>query len=281
MVWKRRQAIKVTTGVLLALITVSALILWRAGISIHAQSAGAPTLDLQQYELTFNEEFDHLSVSSRGPGTTWIAHTPWNGDFGDAAFSDPRPDFPFTTSEGVLRIEARKDADGKWRSGLLCSRDRDGPSGQGFAQKFGYFEMRAKLPPGPGVWPAFWLIGVDKATSSAEIDVVEYYGQFEDSYRLGTIVHDPRGGPDGLGSKIDVPAGSLVETYHTYGVDIEPDWMTFYIDQKQVWRTKTRPEFQQPMYVLLNLALGSGWPIDKTPNPSYMYVDYVKVYRRR
>jgi len=33
--------------------------------------------------------------------------------------------------------------------------------------------------------------------------------------------------------------------------------------------------------LLVNLALGSGWPIDKTPNPSYMYVDYVRAYAKR
>jgi hypothetical protein len=31
---------------------------------------------------------------------------------------------------------------------------------------------------------------------------------------------------------------------------------------------------------MVNLAMGSGWPIDKAPNPSYMYVDYVKVYEK-
>jgi hypothetical protein len=30
--------------------------------------------------------------------------------------------------------------------------------------------------------------------------------------------------------------------------------------------------------VLVNLALGSGRPITETPNPSYMYVDYIRVY---
>jgi beta-glucanase (GH16 family) len=75
--------------------------------------------------------------------------------------------------------------------------------------------------------------------SSAEIDVLEYYGQFPDAYRLGTHVWKRSGGEDAEGSKIDVPAGSLVEGFHTYGVDIEPDWVTFYLDRKQVWRTKT------------------------------------------
>ncbi|WP_204331191.1 hypothetical protein, partial [Proteus mirabilis] len=74
----------------------------------------AEPLDLTGYTLTFAEEFDSLSVSPWGPGSRWIAHTPWNGDFGDARFVDPRPGFPFTVEDGVLKIEARKNADGAW-----------------------------------------------------------------------------------------------------------------------------------------------------------------------
>jgi hypothetical protein len=36
-----------------------------------------------------------------------------------------------------------------------------------------------------------------------------------------------------------------------------------------------------PSMILLNLALGSGWPIDNTPNPSVMKVDYIHAYARR
>ena len=35
-----------------------------------------------------------------------------------------------------------------------------------------------------------------------------------------------------------------------------------------------------PEYLLVNLALGGGWPIDKTPNPSDMLVKYVKAYSK-
>ncbi|WP_204271793.1 hypothetical protein, partial [Escherichia coli] len=55
------------------------------------QADSAEPLDLTGYTLTFAEEFDSLSVSPWGPGSRWIAHTPWNGDFGDARFVDPRP----------------------------------------------------------------------------------------------------------------------------------------------------------------------------------------------
>jgi len=35
------------------------------------------------------------------------------------------------------------------------------------------------------------------------------------------------------------------------------------------------------MYIMVDLALGGGWPIDKTPNPSYMFVDWVRVYEKK
>ncbi|KAJ8622560.1 hypothetical protein MRB53_031089 [Persea americana] len=92
-----------------------------------AADGGTPgRLDLSRYRATFTESFDRLDVSAWGPNTRWIAHTPWHGDFGDAVFADPEPGFPFQTASGILRIEARKDFDGKWRSGLLASRDSQG-----------------------------------------------------------------------------------------------------------------------------------------------------------
>ena len=92
--------------------------------------------------------------------------------------------FPFVVEDGILSIEARKGSDGKWRSGLLSSND---PDGRGFAQRYGYFEMRAKLPTGPGVWPAFWLIGDRDPSTRVEIDVLEYYGIKPD--RFFSTVH--------------------------------------------------------------------------------------------
>jgi hypothetical protein len=53
------------------------------------------SIDLSHYRLTFAEDFNDLSVSPWGDGhSRWIAHTPWAGDFGDAAFTDPEPGFP-------------------------------------------------------------------------------------------------------------------------------------------------------------------------------------------
>jgi beta-glucanase (GH16 family) len=250
------------------------LTLW----AVHAATAQEPDLDISKFRLTFSEEFDSLDVSAWGPGTRWIAHTPWAGDFGDARFANPEPGFPFTVQDGVLRIEARKGADGKWRSGLLASVDK---SGKGFSQRNGYFEMRAKFPEGTGVWPAFWLVGVNQSQYTAEIDVVEYYGEKPDRYM--SVVHLWRKGGkhDSTFNRNFVFDKKSASEFNTYGVLVDDDNITMYFNRKEVWRTKTPEQHKQPMMILLNLALGGGFSIDKTPNPSYMEVDYVRAYAKQ
>jgi len=249
-----------------------------------ADTQQAPSLDLSDFHMTFSEEFDGpLYVSAWGSGTRWIAHTPWAGDFGDARFVDPRSDFPFTVKDGVLRIEARKNEAGKWSSGLLASND---PLGNGFSQQYGYFEMRAKLPPGPGVWPAFWLCSSydrkDKTAGrdgSVEIDVLEYYGRTPCSFTATVHIWRPRPHRS-KGHTITTKPYEVSNGFHTYGCMIDPQNITMYFDGIEVWQYKTPPEHNKPLMLLLNLALGPGWPIDKTPNPSIMEVDYVRVYAK-
>lgn len=247
--------------------------------------------DFSKLTLTFSEEFnDVLSVSPWGPNTRWIAHTPWAGDFGDARFVDPRLGvFPFTSENGILRIEAQKGEDGKWQSGLLASTD---PNGRGFAQQYGYFEIRAKLPDGPGVWPAFWLAStVDrKAPTAFEVDILEYYGNnpsryqtcihvFHQNYSEAAPTFPANYVMPHLPFDVKVSPGSLTKDFNTYGAMVSREWIVFYLNRHEVFRIRTPQEHQRPLQVILNLALGAGWPIDKTPNPSFMYVDYVRVYK--
>jgi len=244
-------------------------------------SVAQEPLNIDAYQLTFDESFDSLDVSAWGEKSSrWIAHTPWNGDFGDARFTDPAPGFPFTTDQGILKIEARKEADGTWRSGLLSSVN---PKGEGFSQQFGYFEARMRLPPGKGVWPAFWLIGLDRSKYTAEIDVLEYYGRAPYEFSMGFhIWRQSQGGQNSTGGYWKtVEDGILNSEYHTYGVDIQADKTTFYLDRQYLWSFDTPEEFHMPFYPLVNLALGSGWPIDETPNPSILLVDYIHVYKRK
>jgi hypothetical protein len=243
-----------------------------------------PSLKLDGYRLTFDEDFKGpLSVSAWGPGTRWIAHTPYSGDFGDAGFADPEKGFPFTVKDGILRIEARK-VGGKWRSGLLSSVD---PKGDGFSQKFGYFEMRAKFPKGPGTWPAFWLMGVpqlreprDKKTiTQVEIDVVEQYGVGPNA--LHTTLHLWGPGDFHWAEGDTSVVTGMTDGFHTYGVLVEDDFITFYFDGVELRKDRTPKEAKVPLYLMVDLALGGGWPIDKTPDPSHLLVDYVRAYAKK
>ncbi|PSH65003.1 glycoside hydrolase family 16 protein [Phyllobacterium sophorae] len=250
-------------------------------VAIDQPARAQEQIDIAKFDMTLEENFDKLDVSPWGEnGSRWIAHTPWNGDFGDARFTDPTDGFPFTVDAGVLRIEARKGPDGKWRSGLLASTN---PKGQGFSQQFGYFEARMKLPPGKGVWPAFWLIGIDRSKLTAEIDVMEYYGrvpyEFSSGYHIWRASHGGKDSTDGHWTTVE--DGTLSNEFHTYGVEIKPEKTTVYLDRKSIWSFDTPREFHMPFYPLVNLALGSGWPIDETPNPSYLLVDYIHVYKRK
>ncbi|MBV8093278.1 MAG: glycoside hydrolase family 16 protein [Acetobacteraceae bacterium] len=232
-------------------------------------------------KLVFDDEFHELSISAHGPSTTWTAHTPWNGDFGDAAFMDPMPGFPFTLTPNGLRIEMRKLPDGHWQSGLISSTD---PAGNGFTRRYGYFEINTKLPAGPGIWPAFWLaarVPADSPDPGLEIDVFEHYGKFPANYNT-TVTLWPKPGHESekwYQMKVqNVAAGSLSERFHTYGVKVDPTWITFYFDRKEYWRIKTPAQHKYGLGILADLGLGSGWPIDQTPNPCFMDIRYIRVY---
>jgi len=243
-------------------------------------SSKPASLDLTGYTITFSDEFyGPLDVSPLGPNTKWIAHTPYFGDFGDSKFADPQGDFPFKVKDGILTIQAKKNSDGKWESGLLCSVDT---SGNGFAQQYGYFEMRAKFPKGPGTWPAFWLLALqklkDKSKMGFEVDIVEQYGRNPD--QLHSVLHwwFPDKSHGSIGNQFTVE--DMTEDFHTYGFLWDEERMIWYFDGVELWRQPTPPESKTPMYVLFNLALGPGWPIDKTPDPSEMLIDYIRVYSK-
>ncbi|WP_244424660.1 glycoside hydrolase family 16 protein [Methylobacterium nodulans] len=228
----------------------------------------------------FTDDFTTESISARELGATrWTAHTPWNGDFGDAMFSDPGPGGPFAVADGILRITAKRNEDGRWRSGLIAASDY---TGAGRGTQYGYFEARMKLPPGPGTWPAFWLTTLrpaDAKGTSVEIDVLEYYGH--EPRAMQSALHVWSGDPNiaqHLIKTTSLPPEALVNDFHTYGVWISREDITFYLDRAAIWRVATPKALDLPMYPLVNLALGSGFSIENTPDPSTLLVDYVHVY---
>jgi beta-glucanase (GH16 family) len=67
--------------------------------------------------------------------------------------------------------------------------------------------------------------------------------------------------------------------WHTYGMLWTKQAITIYMDGAQLFTMATPAVAQQPMYILLDYGLGGGWPTNQTPNPSYMYVQYVRAWK--
>mgnify|MGYP001546586143 CR=1 FL=1 len=140
----------------------------------NLQSKGKP-IDLSGYHLTFDDEFDKMSVTGDTGAGPW--YSPVHTDFGGSKFRGPQgEDGPVLVRDGNLVIQLY-NKNRKWISSNVQSLNS---RGQGFAQKYGYFEMRAKFPPGKGVWCGIWLHSskyfTDTKLHQTEIDIVEAYG---------------------------------------------------------------------------------------------------------
>jgi len=245
--------------------------------------------------LAYAEEFEEpLTLSRTGAGADYAAAKPTvDGaqDFGDAIFPDPAagPSTVQVVDGRYLRIEVEPapaglvDPQGWGRrhvGGLLASA-RQG--GSGFSAQYGYFEARMLAPAVPGSWPAFWTLPNPNLSRSlpveAEFDAVELYGHDPEGTCHATHSHE--GGKDGgetrCGKRFSERAALA---WHTYGVSVTPSEVTFYVDGRLVTTEAQVKGGDAPMYFLVNLALGGGWPLDLAgvQERATLYVDYVRVY---
>jgi len=152
-----------------------------------------------------------------------------------------------------------------------------------FSQAYGEFEARIKLPPGEGLWPAFWLEGDDVYQvgwpACGEIDVVE--PDSKNPYLLQAYAHAPR-----FDHKADLTLPeAMTAGFHTYSVVWTPKGITWYFDgypYSHMSAYKGWP-FDKRFFIILDLAVGGGYPGPpdaSTPFPAKMVVDWVRVYRR-
>ena len=244
------------------------------------------TLDLSGFELTFVDEFHSADISAFEEAT-WYPATPWFGDFGEAVFVDHGPNGPFSIRNHRLVITATRTGAGQWQSGMIASVN---PDGEGFTQQYGYFEARIQVPTGEGVWPAFWLIGINRldesANVTAEIDIMEHYGVWPDRYSMkwhqwGVPSADGGDGHNWDYSRVYLDGRELADNWHTFGALVEERTITYYFNRREVWSAPTPNTHRQPMMLLVSFGLGGGWPVDPNLNNVEMLVDYVRVYRRR
>jgi len=248
--------------------------------------------DKGQWSLVWSDEFNGRNTTI--DATKWVIET-GGGGFGndELEYYTARPQ-NVQVRHGHLIIEAFQEKytgpDGVTRdytSARLKTQTK-------FSQAYGRFEARIKIPRGQGLWPAFWLLGVDIDRigwpDDGEIDIMENVGK-EPSAVHGTIHGPGYSGAGGISASYSLPHGlRFADHFHVFAVEWEPEVIRFYTDgQRYATRTpKDLPGgkkwvFDHPFFIILNVAVGGNWPGNpdsSTVFPQTMLVDYVRVYRR-
>ena len=200
---------------------------------------------------------------------------------------DPAKPNAFIGPDGFLHIVARKTPDGRYTSARLNTKNRK-------TFQYGRFEARIRIPAGQGMWPAFWLLGQDIDTVNwplcGEQDVMENIGKEPDLIHGSIHGKGFTGIP--LGTTAKLPNGApFAAAFHNFGMIWKPGSIAYYIyDPSKPYVVYTRKDLpagaiwpfdNRRFYLLLNLAVGGGWPGNpdsSTVFPSEMLVDSVKIW---
>ncbi|NKI31952.1 malectin domain-containing carbohydrate-binding protein [Croceivirga thetidis] len=244
----------------------------------------------QNYQLVFEDEFDGTAVDL----------TNWTFQIGDGT-SEGIPGWGnnelqyyreenTTVANGFMTITAKEESFGgyNYTSSRLITKNK-----QDFT--YGRMEMRAKMPIGKGMWPAFWMLFTDPTiygswAAGGEIDIMEYLGDKPEEI-IGTI-HYGQPFPGNLFTTeefILTDGTNFNDDFHEFAIEWEPGEIRWYVDDilyatQNDWFSNGGPypaPFDQPFHFLLNLAVGGnlpGNPDATTVFPQEYVIDYVRVY---
>lgn len=276
----------------LPIVLLLLLVIFALTLSACGPATSTPFPLAEGWNLIWSDEFN--APNGSGIDTTkWTPQTgTGNNGWGNAEleYYTDRLDNLYienpTGEDGVLVIKAmREDFGGvKYTSARIMTFGK-------FEQMFGRFEVRAKIPYGQGIWPAIWMLG-NKGTwpFCGEIDIMENIGK-EPTIIHGTVHGPAYSGAKGISAPYSLPDGAkFSDDYHLYAVEWEPNVIRWYVDNV-LYKTLTPEDlplggrwvFDHPFYLIMNVAVGGGWPgkpDDTTTFPQTMKVDYVRVYER-
>lgn len=261
-------------------------------VEVHHAPAG--------YELVFQDEFssgDMLDESKWDYATERNAQGWYNSEkqyYARARSKNSR------IENGRLIIEAHKETLDKnefpdW-SGQEYSSARIVTRGRA-SWKYGFFEIKAKLPCGRGTWPAIWTLPEDPDVvwpNGGEIDIMEHVG-FDPGVVHQTIhtkAYNHIKNTEKT-SKFSVP--DACDAMHRYQLLWTPDFILFGMDDapKYLYKNETKGKtnnkakarwpFDDEHHLLLNIAVGGIWGgqkgISADAFPAKMEIDYVRIYQ--
>ncbi len=249
-------------------------------------------LDVErQWQLVWQDEFDGAAGES-------VDLTNWNFDIGNGCdeaagcgwgnaelqYYTNRPENISMDGQGNLAIVARSENFGgaAYTSARITTKDK-------FDQQYGRFEARIKMPWGPGIWPAFWMLGSNidlvEWPQCGEIDIVEYRGQ-EPNLVHGSVHGPGYSGGNPVTKLFGFENDRFDTDFHVFAVEWGENYIDYLVDDTRYFRIEPEDAsgewvFDQPFYMLLNVAVGGnfvGFPAPGTEFPQTMLVDYIRVY---
>ena len=238
-------------------------------------------IDLNHFVLTFSDEFD----GERLDKTKWFTDPFVRADHTKQhIINDEKQAYvpeALLLAGGLLeiRIEKRQAPYAgelmHYTSGLIST------CRGGFGQRYGYFEIRCRMPKARGLWPAFWLMprgGNHPGSSGSEIDIMEFWAHKEEE-QYSVNIHW-----DGYREKHQddihhVPIRHPSNSFHTYGAELTPTEIVFYFDRKEVARYSGPGVSHDFMHLIANCAVVEAGADDNTL-PDVFEIDYIRVYKR-
>lgn len=262
---------------------------WAGGGAALAEGQPRPMGRDDPFTLVFSDEFDGPALD-KGRWTTCY----WWDDGGCTNLSSRNVNWylPGNVSieKGRLVLTARPERVRGWRgkrfdytSGMVTTGRyyAERKSDVRFEATYGFFEIRARIPAGQGLWPAFWMLP-SSHDSLPEIDIMEVLGHAPSLLELHYHYENKRGDKRSVAK--EVATRDLSRGWHVYGLDWSADRIVWYLDGREVWRFSD-PEVipDEPMYLLVNLAVGGKWPGNPdatTRFPARFEIDYVRAWQR-
>ena len=246
-------------------------------------------LDQRNWQLVWSDDFNGAAGVSPD-ATKWkfdIGVGPNNDGWGNAElqYYTDRTANVSMDGKGNLAITAKRES----YAGSAFTSARIKTMGL-FEQAYGRFEARIKSPWGPGIWPAFWMLGNDVATNPwpqcGEIDIMEIRGQKPDIMN-GTLHGPGYSGGTSITKSFALENNRFDVDYHLFAVEWGEGYVDFFVDSTLYQRLTPGTVtgewvFDHPFFLILNVAVGGnylGFPTNQTPFPQSMLIDYVKVYR--
>jgi beta-glucanase (GH16 family) len=251
----------VTYGILACLFAVAA----SSATAAETESSLPPAPQGKTWRLAWSDEFTGAKLDE----SKWNRLGDWKRRDGFWVKDDA-----YVNGEGSLLLRTKKDGD-RYTCGAVNTKGK-------FTHSFGYYEARCKMPKEPGHWPAFWIMGdgVNKVGADGrdgtEIDIIEM--PWRDG-RLTINLHWDGYGKEHKSAGMKFKVEGVTEGWHTYGLRWLPEEYTFYVDGKEVWRSKAGGVCQVPEFVKLTEEIGDwAGDIKQAKLPDYFEVDYVRVF---